>query len=366
MPKSITDEKTRTIFHIDLDAFYASVEIQRNPSLKDKPVIIGADPKSGTGRGVVMTCSYKAREFGIRSAMPISRAYELCPDGIYLRPDMNLYRIVSQRVMELLRKFSDRFQQTSIDECFLDVTETVRQYKTPRKLAMRIQRELFTQEGLTCSIGISPNKPVSKIASDLNKPNGITLVEPYKIMEFLAPLPVSRISGVGAKTQERLKEMNINTIGDIQAHGLEKLVNALGKYGEYIWRIANGRGSSKVSEKREIKSISTERTFEVDMNDFKLISETLDKLATALHKHLQKAALFYKTITLKIRFEDFSTFTKSKTIGIYNNDIETIVGTVKKLFEQFMHKKKKIRLIGIRLSNLRKLEDRQQLLTNWL
>ncbi|MFX0203335.1 MAG: DNA polymerase IV [Candidatus Hodarchaeota archaeon] len=366
MPRSKTDEKTRTIFHIDLDAFYASVEIQRNPSLKDKPVIIGADPKSGTGRGVVMTCSYKAREFGVRSAMPISRAYGLCPDGVFLRPDMNLYRVVSRRVMELLQQFTDRFQQTSIDECFLDVTETVSRYETPRELALRIQRELAEQEGLTCSIGISPNKPVSKIASDLNKPNGITLVEPNKIREFLAPLPVGRISGVGAKTQERLKEMNIKTIGDIQAFRLDKLVNALGKHGEYIWKIANGRGSNKVAEEREVKSISTERTFETDIDDFELISETLDKLVTAIHKHLQKTTLFYKTVTLKIRFGDFSTFSKSKTLGIYNNDKGIIASTIKMLLERFKHKKKKIRLIGIQLSNLCKFEDRQKQLTNWL
>ena len=364
MPQA--QDNPAVIFHIDLDAFYASVETQQNNQLHGKPVIVGADPKDGSGRGVVMTCTYEARKFGVKSAMPISRAYELCPDGIYVRPNMKLYKTVSKRVMALIRPFADKFQQTSIDECFLDVTNIVTTYDNPIELATQIKQQLAIHEGLTCSIGISPNKPISKIASDFKKPNGITLVEPTKVREFLEPLLVKRISGVGAKTQKRLNDIGIKTIGDIQAYSLDRLMQALGKHGTYFWRIANGEGSSTVHQYRKAKSMSSESTFAADVGDYELISEKLDALTTRVHSQLKNSQFYYKTITLKIRFADFTTFSRSKSLGAYNNDQDTIFNISKQLLDQFLHVKKKIRLLGIRLSNLRTLERRQQTLTKWL
>ena len=198
-------KKRRTIFHVDIDAFYASVETIRNPSLRGLPLVVGADPKEGRGRGVVITCSYEAREFGVRSGMPISRAYKLCPSAVFLKPDFPLYSRVSSRVMDLLRKFADVLEQSGIDEAFLDVSSKVSDVSEARELAIKIKEELSRTEGLSCSIGIGPNKSSAKIASDMHKPDGLTVVPNDNVREFLAPLQVTAIPGVGRKTRDFLK-----------------------------------------------------------------------------------------------------------------------------------------------------------------
>jgi len=230
---------SRVIFHLDLDAFYASVEQRENPALKGKPLIIGADPREGKGRGVVVACSYEARKLGVRSGQPISRAYRLCPAGVYIRPNLAFYGQVSYDVMERVREFADKFEQVSIDEAFLDVSQICIRFGGPVELAKRIKSELRASEELTCSVGIAPNKSVAKIASDFQKPDGLTYVDPDHVKEFLAPLPVSKISGIGKKTEERLNELGLKTIGELAAYPPRELYNRFGKVGVWLWAIAN-------------------------------------------------------------------------------------------------------------------------------
>jgi len=215
----------RIVLHCDLDAFYPSCEIKRDPSLAGKPLIVGADPKQGHGRGVVTSCSYEARKYGVRSGMPISMAYKLCPPptGIYLRPDFELYGKTSDRVMQLLRKYGDSFEQTSIDEAFLDVSERCRNFEGAAELARGLKNDLKRSEGLTTSVGIAPNKSVAKMASDIQKPDGLTVVKPELLRSFLGPLPVEKISGVGKKTAQFLHEHGIETIGQLRDVKAKKL-----------------------------------------------------------------------------------------------------------------------------------------------
>jgi len=220
---------TRVIFHVDLDAFYASVEIRSNQSYRGVPLIIGADPKDGKGRGVVITCSYEARKFGVRSAQPISVAFKLCPTAVYVRPNFELYDEVSGDVMGLLKRFADKFEQASIDEAYMDVTQICNRYGGSVELAKHVKAELESTERLTCSIGIAPNKSTAKIASDMKKPNGLTYVDPTRAKEFLAPLPVSKISGIGKKTEQKLNELGIKTIGELAIYPTGKLYEEFGK-----------------------------------------------------------------------------------------------------------------------------------------
>jgi len=206
---------SRIILHVDMDSFYASVEQRRAPSLKGRPVVVGSDPKGGIGRGVVSTCSYEAREFGIHSGMPISQAYKLCPDAVYLRVDMQLYKEVSCRVMEILRSEAGRFQQVSVDEAYLDISEKVRDHERAIKIAQEIKAKIRAQEGLTCSIGIASTRSAAKIASDLDKPDGLTVVEPDRVAGFLEPLEVRRLQGIGRKNEEILHGLGIQTIGQL-------------------------------------------------------------------------------------------------------------------------------------------------------
>ena len=246
----------RVIFHVDLDAFYASVEQRENPSLRGVALIIGADPKEGKGRGVVVACSYEARKRGLHSGQPISVAYRLCPDGVYLRPNLPLYGQVSSEVMERLKKYADKFEQVSIDEAFLDVTQNCERNGGALELAQRIKADLKEAEDLTCSIGIAPNKSAAKIASDLQKPDGLTKIEPERVKEFLAPLKVSKISGIGKKTERSMNELGIKTIGDLAAYPPKQLYKQFGKSAIWLWGIANGEERGRVRSDETIRLLA--------------------------------------------------------------------------------------------------------------
>jgi len=358
--------KPRIIFHIDMDSFYASIEIQRNPSLKGKPVIVGADPKAGTGRGVVSTCSYEARRYGVRSGMPISKAYKLCPNGVYLPVNMPLYEKISDKIEQILKRYANKVERVGIDEAFVDVTEKVKEYVSAKELALKVKDAIYIQEGLTCSIGIAPNKSVAKIASDFRKPDGLAIVEPNQVREFLDPLPATNIIGVGKKTYSLLKRFGLETIGQVACYPKEDLAQIFGKFGIYLWEVANGIDDSEVQEVGEPKSFSLEHTFEKDADDQNLVLKTLQLQAENLCRQLTEMQYQYRTVTLKIRFEDFETFTRGRSLPSHTYDKEAIMATVKILLREFESDRRKIRLIGLKVSDLRKPSQGVERIEKWL
>jgi len=327
--------------------------------------MVGADPKGGEGRGVVMSCSYEAREMGVRSGQPISTAFRHCPDGVYLRPDFKLYDEVSERIMEILRGFADRFEQVSIDKAFMDISQKLAAYGGPEGLAGSIKEAIQRAEGMTCSIGAAPNKSAAKIASALEKPDGLVLVPQDEVKEFLAPLPVGRISGVGKKTREELGRLGISTIGELAEYASDELLKRFGKVGMWLWSIANGLEKVEVREREEVKSLSTERTFEEDVEDRGIVLDALELLSEDVHRRLASEGVAYRTVGIKVRFEDFQTFTRERSLPSYTDEKEPIGRNAKRLFKEFEGDERKIRLIGVRVSNLREEAEEQKTLLDW-
>lgn len=342
-----------------MDAFFTACEERRNPKLKGKPVIVGADPKSGAGRGVVSTCNYSARKYGIHSALPISQAWQKCPKAVFLPPDFLFYREVSRNVMDILHSHSDKFQQVSIDEAFLDITESVNNYTEAKELATKIKEEIKEKEGITCSIGVSANKLVAKIGSDHKKPDGLTVVEESRKKEFLEPLPIRKMYGVGPKTEGKLRGMGIDTIGDLALFNKEMLISKFGVYGSYLHMTAHGQGNDIVEEGDGRRSISKETTFFKDKDDFTEVYRAVERMSSALAKRLRKEGYGYKTVGIKIRMQNFSTFTRASTLKSTHTDKETVNEEARKLCEEF--EGKKIRLIGVRLSNLEEFKGQKLL-----
>ncbi len=354
----------RIILHVDMDSFFASVEMRENPNLTGKPVVVGADPKGGKGRGVVSTCSYEARKYGVRSGMPISRAYKLCPNAIYLPVNYPLYTKASENVMRILRGYAEKFQQVSIDEAYLDVS-SIGSFENAKELALKIKKEIMEKEKLTCSIGVGSSKIMAKIASDYKKPDGLTVVEPFQVKDFLSPLPVRKIPGIGKKTEAELKVFGIETIGNLANYDIQKLLSRFGKWSIYLHNLANGIDDSDVREEECCKSISREITFEEDTDDPQILNQTMDALAEDLHEVLEEEGFIFKTLSIKIRYRGFITHTRAHTLEHSTDDINIIKDTSKSLLKEFLSGKK-IRLIGIRLSNLEKLRARQKSMEEFL
>ncbi len=350
---------TRIILHVDMDAFFAAIEQREHPELKGKPVIIGADPREGHGRGVVSTCSYEARKFGVHSAMPISHAYRLCPHGIYLPPNGKLYQQVSQNIFNILYEFSDLVEPVSIDEAFLDVTGSQRLYGDGPTIAQKIKQRIKEKEQLTASIGVAPNKYLAKIASDLEKPDGLVVVEPGKIEEFLWPLDISRLWGAGQRTQQILRKMGINTIGQLAQYPAEILKQKLGSAGEHFYRLAHGQDDRPVRVSDEVKSVSNEHTFGQDIDDIDFIRQKLVYLCEKVGYRLRKKQLKGRTIHLKLRYHDFSTITRNLTINQATNQTRQIVDVVLDLFEKNYMPGRKVRLVGVGVSGFDLKESRQ-------
>jgi DNA polymerase IV (DinB-like DNA polymerase) len=354
-------EKKRIIFHIDMDHFFTAIEERERPEYKGKPVIVGANPKEGKGRGVVSTCNYEARKFGVRSGMPISRAWKLCPEAIYLPVNYELYVKVSNEIMDMLRRYADKFEQWGIDEAFLDVTSKAKDYNEAEILARQIKSEVYEKEGLTCSIGIGPNKLVAKIASDFHKPDGLTLVREDEIEKFLAPLPVRKLLWVGRKTEQKLKTLGIGTIGELANYDPTVLAETFGVMGTQMYLMAHGIDKSEVEERGEIKSISRERTFEEDTSDFNLILSTLNRLSEEVCSDILKQNLYFKTVTVKVRYENFETHTHSKTLPLITNRLQDLEKTASELVQNYFRSDRKIRLIGLRVSNFASTEKQKTL-----
>ena len=316
-------------------------------------MIVGADPKQGRGRGVVVSCSYEARRFGVHSGMPISRAYSLIPEAVYIRPDFVLYGRVSKRVMSLIKTYADKFEQVSIDEAFLDVSNRVSgSYDSARELSISIKTDLEAKEGLFCSIGIAPNKSSSKIASEFQKPDGLTVVRPEELGGFLSPLPVSSISGVGKKTEEFLNSIGVKTIGDLQKISGKQLVKYFGKTGVWLWGVANGLEQIEVKE-RPMRSLSAEHTFERDVSDKAEVISKMDDLALRLHARVVTSKVEYRVVGIKIRFSHFQTYTRENTLVFFTNDLETIYREGRNLFREFEQNPRKVRLIGMFVADFR-------------
>ena len=346
---------SRLILHCDLDCFFAAVEERDNPEYRGKPIIIGADPQDGKGRGVVSTCNYEARKFGLHSAMPISKAFERCPHGIYLRPSFDKYQQASKEVMEIVNSYSEKFQQVSIDEAYLDVSDKCFNFKEVKQLAERLKDEVLDKVGITISVGCAPTKSIAKIASDFNKPNGVTVVEEFEIKDFLKDLDITWIPGIGKKSKLYYNKKGIKTIGDIYHLSIAKMMQLFGKNGEWVWNIANGLDNREVREFHgDRKSISKERTFYQDTDDLNLIISKLDDINKKIHKTVIKNKIYYKTVTLKLRLEGFITYTRSKSFAHHVQDENQVLKVILELLKQFSTVNKKVRLVGIKLSNLEK------------
>jgi DNA polymerase IV (DinB-like DNA polymerase) len=355
-------EKRRIILHLDMDHFFTAVEEREHPEYKGKPVIVGALPKEGKGRGVVSTCNYEARKFGVRSGMPISRAWRLCPEAVFLPVNYELYAKVSAEIMGILRKYADKFEQWGIDEAFLDVTSRAKDYAEAEAITQEIKREIYGKERLTCSIGIGPNKLVAKIASDMQKPDGLTIVKEDEVEKFLAPLPVRRLLWVGRKTEQKLKTMGIHTIGDLAHYDPSVLAETFGVMGTQLYLMANGIDKSEVEERGEMKSISREATFEEDTLEFGVVLDTLDRLSEEVCKDVLKQNLYFKTVTVKIRYENFETHTHSRTLPRISNRLQDLKEMARELTEEYFRLDRKIRLVGVRVSNFSSTEKQKTLI----
>ena len=342
--------KRRVIFHLDMDHFYTAVETRGRPEIAGKPVIVGSDPKAGEGRGVVSTSNYEARKVGIHSGMPISRAWKLCPEAVYLRPNFPLYIEVSSKIMSIARLYADKFEQWGIDEAFLDVSRKVKNWDEAKSLAAKIKREVCSKEKLTCSIGVGPNKLIAKIASDFRKPDGLTVVSEEEVEEFLAPLPVRKLLWVGRKTEARLRALGVLTIGDLAHFDPAVLSERFGVAGTQMYLMAYGVDRSEVEERGEVKSISHETTFEVDTSNFQDVLTALDSLSEKVSREAVDQRLYFKTVTIKVRFGNFETHTRSRTLQFMTNRFEDLRKTARELLKSYLLPERKIRLIGVRVS----------------
>jgi len=340
-----------------MDAFYAAIEQRDNPACRGKPVIVGADPKDGRGRGVVSACSYEARKFGVHSALPISTAYRRCPHAVYLPVDMSKYVRESKKVFEILGRFSPDIEPLSIDEAFIDITHSHHLFGTPEETCRKIKSVIKSETGLAASIGLAPNKHTAKIASDLEKPDGLVIIRRENLFSFLHALPVSRLWGVGEKTREAFGSLNIQTIGDLAGWDIKDIVQMFGKHGEHAWRLANGIDPREVLAETEAKSVGNEHTFEKDEKDRDRILDTLMALSENVSRRLRKSGVKGRTITLKIRFSDFKTFTRSESLSQATNFADEIYATASKKAKSFdFGPNHPIRLIGVSVSGLEKTD----------
>ena len=344
--------EARIIFHIDMDAFYASIEQRDNPDFRGRPVIVGSDPQQGRGRGVVAACSYEARKFGIHSAQAISQAWRACPHAVFLRPDMAKYQENSRRILALFREVSPSVEQLSIDEAFLDMSDVVSGYDDAISLAYRLKRRIHQEEGLTASVGIAENKFLAKIASDMRKPNGVYAVRPEKTREFLAPLPVARLWGVGPITEGRLSSLGITTVQQLQGAEGQLILARFGKQGELLAQLVRGIDNRPLVTTRRPKSVGHEHTFASDTRDRAILLATLRQMGEKVSLRLKKHNLLCRTVCLKLRYEDFTTFTRQARSRIPLGTSPEINRISRDLFISHWDRSRKIRLIGVSVSSL--------------
>ncbi|HRL71795.1 MAG TPA: DNA polymerase IV [Flavobacterium sp.] len=337
----------RKIIHVDMDAFYASVEQMDNPSLRGKPIAVGGSEN----RGVVAAASYEARKFGVRSAISGVLAKKNCPELIFVKPRFDRYKEISRKIQKIFLEYTDLVEPLSLDEAYLDVTINKKGNPSASLLAQEIRQRIFNEIGLTASAGISVNKFVAKIASDYNKPNGQKTVNPDEVVSFLEELPIRKFYGVGKVTTEKMYQLGIFTGLELKSKSLEFLEKHFGKSGSFYYNVVRGIHNSEVKSDRITKSVAAEHTFDVNLSSEIFMIEKLDVIAVALEKRLKKHHVAGKTITLKIKYSDFTQQTRSKTLPYFISDKALILEIVKELLYQ-ERMKDSVRLLGISLSNL--------------
>jgi DNA polymerase IV (archaeal DinB-like DNA polymerase) len=356
----------RAILHVDLDAFYVSAEMREHPELRGLPVVVGADPDGGKGRGVVVACSYEARKFGLRSGMPISLAYRLCPQAKYIGPSWGLYERVSEEVMSTLRGFADKFEQGSIDEAFLDVSSKASDENSAAGVAREVKKAVKDWHGLTCSIGVGPNKSSAKIASDRNKPDGLTVVPFHDVAGFLGPLPIGVVPGIGKKTGDFLNEKGISTIEQLQKLDGKQLLSWFGKNGVWLWGVIHGEENVEVRQQEIAKSLSVERTFKEDVKDFREVRKEAADGAAELMRRVKSAGYSYRVAGIKIRFRGFETHTREKTLVSHTDSDRPLMDAVEKLLDEFESKGKPVRLVGVRVADIQRSVSGPSRLDDWM
>ncbi len=337
------------IIHVDMDAFYASVEQRDFPEYRGKPVIVGGSPE---GRGVVAAASYEVRKYGVHSAMPAAKAVRLCPQAIFVKPRFDVYREVSEQIRDIFFRFTDLVEPLSLDEAYLDVTENHMNIPSATLIAREIRRLIKEETGLTASAGVAHNKFLAKVASDLNKPDGLAVITPDEAEEFIEKLDIRAFHGIGEATEAKMKKLGIETGKDLKEWDEIDLVEQFGKVGMHYYRIVRGIDKRKVKAHRIRKSIGKERTFSEDIDDMEWISHFLDELAEKIAASMKDKNVSGKTVTLKVRYDDFETITRSTSYSYHINDARDIAESAKLLLEETEVGNRKVRLLGITLSNL--------------
>jgi DNA polymerase-4 len=340
---------TRKIIHIDMDAFYASVEQRDNPELRGKPLAVGGSPQS---RGVVAAASYEAREFGVRSAMPMARAVRLCPQLLIVRPDFTKYKEASQRVMAILHSATPLVEPLSLDEAYLDVTENLWREPLAMNVARRIKAEIFQALELTASAGVAPNKFLAKIASGWQKPDGLTVIAPERVESFLQKLPVEALWGVGPVTAKKLRAVGIEMVTDIRKTDYSVLVGAVGSLADWLIQLAHGEDPRAVEPHRETKSVSCETTYAKDLTDLAEINRQVQALAEDVAAELKRKGLRARTVGIKVRYAGFVTVTRSHTEDHFTDSRTEIVNRAQTLLERTEAGRRPVRLLGVRAQGM--------------
>jgi len=348
--------ENRRILHCDMDSFFAAVHMRDEPQLRDVPLVIGGDPD---GRGVVSTANYPARRYGIHSAMPAAHARRLCPHAVFLRPDIERYRHESHRIMAIFRRFTDRVEPASLDEAYLEVTNSLGPYASATALAEAIRARVREETALTVSIGVSSSRLVAKIASDWRKPDGLTVIPPHRVLEFLAPLPVRRLHGVGPATERALAGLGIETIADLRARDEEDLVEVVGELGRTLHAFARGIDPRPVGTAHRRKSIGVEDTFASDISDLAAMDQRLQAMADQVFARLQGYGLSARTITVKARFTDFRTLTRSQTLARPLADADELTAWASQLLRRTEAGNRPVRLLGVAVSGLEEATGQQ-------
>ncbi|WP_348538677.1 DNA polymerase IV [Sphingomonas brevis] len=343
----MSERPTRKIIHVDMDAFYASVEQRDNPELKGKPVAVG-----GGHRGVVAAASYEARKFGVRSAMPSVTAKRRCPELVFVKPRFDVYRAASQQIREIFADYTDLIEPLSLDEAYLDVTEDRRGLGSARAIAEEIRARIKAETGLTASAGVSYCKFIAKLASDQNKPDGLCVIPPHKGAAFVAALPVKRFHGVGPVTAAKMEKLGISTGADLARWPIEQLEAHFGSSGRWYWRIARGIDEREVKSDRPYKSVSAERTFDVDYVEADDLKRELERVAGYAWQRIERSEVKGRTVTLKVKFGDFTQITRSKSFPCPVPDFAAFEGAGQALLDALLPVPKGIRLLGLGLHSM--------------